>query len=145
MNLLKRSLDYKSLYIAQVLGFFIGYLLVGIPLALLDFGVASLVLAWIVQSVLQLMLMYCVVRHPLVPTLRHEEGRSMLIYGRNVLGANLTNWGLANIDRVFVGKQFSTESIGIYSTACSLLYNGTSALLGVIQSISFSGKFKNTR
>lgn len=138
MNLLKRSLDYKTLHIAQVLGHFIGYFLVGIPLALSGFGVASLVLAWIVQALVQLILMYRAVRHPLLPTLRHKEGYSMLIYGRNVLGANLTNWGLANIDRVFIGKRFSVADIGLYSTAYNLLYNGTSALLGVIQSISFS-------
>jgi lipopolysaccharide exporter len=138
MNLLKRSLDYKSLHIAQVLGHFIGYIFVGIPMALLGFGVASLVAAWIVQALMQLALMYHVVRHPVLPTLKHAEGRAMLIYGRNVLGANLTNWGLANIDRVFIGKRFSVADIGLYSTAYNLLYNGTSALLGLIQSIAFS-------
>lgn len=146
MNLLKRSLDYKTLHIAQVLGYFIGYIVVGIPLALLGLGVASLVAAWIAQAWVQLMLMYCVARHPLIPTLRHVEGssmgNSMLIYGRNVLTANLTNWGLANIDRVFIGRRFSVADIGLYSTAYNLLYNGTSALLGVIQSISFSASSK---
>jgi O-antigen/teichoic acid export membrane protein len=142
MNLLKRALDYKALHIAQVLGYFIGYIIVGISLALAGFGAASLVAAWIVQAWIQLMLMYYVARHPLAPTLKHVEGssagNSMLIYGRNVLTANLTNWGLANIDRVFIGKRFSVVDIGLYSTAYNLLYNGTSALLGVIQSISFS-------
>lgn len=138
VNLLKRSLDYKSLHIAQVGGHFIGYIFVGIPMALLGFGVASLVAAWIVQALMQLAFMYYTVRHPVLPTLKHVEGRSMLIYGRNVLGANLTNWGLANIDRVFIGKRFSVADIGLYSTAYNLLYNGTSALLGLIQSIAFS-------
>ena len=142
MNLLKRALDYKALQIAQVLGHFIGYIVVAIPLALLGFGVVSLVAAWIVQALVQLVLMYRVARHPLIPTLRHVGGSSMgismLIYGRNVLTANLTNWGLANIDRIFIGKRFSVADIGLYSTAYNFLYNGTAALLGVIQSISFS-------
>lgn len=138
MNLLKRSLDYKALHIAHVLSNFIGNLLVGIPLALFGFGVASLVAAWIVQASVQWVLMYRAARHPLIPTLKHFEGRSMLIYGRNVLTANLTNWGLANIDRVFIGRRFSVSDIGLYSMAYNLLYNGTSALLGLMQSISFS-------
>jgi O-antigen/teichoic acid export membrane protein len=138
MNLLKRSLNYKALHIAQVVGHLIGYFIVGIPLALYGFGVASLVSGWIVQSVVQLVLMYRAVRHPLIPTLKHAGGTSMLVYGGNVLAANLTNWSLANIDRVSIGKRFSVSDIGLYSLASNLLYNGTSALLGVIQSIYFS-------
>jgi O-antigen/teichoic acid export membrane protein len=142
MNLLKRTLDFKALNVAQVLGHFIGYVVVAIPLALLGFGVASLVAAWIVQALVQLMLMYRAVRHPLMPTLKHagggSTGTSMLIYGRNVMAANLTNWGLANVDRVFIGKRFPIADIGLYSTVYNLLYNGTAALLGLIQSISFS-------
>lgn len=138
MNLLKRALNYKALHIGQVAGHFVGYFLVGIPLALSGFGVASLVAAWITQALVQLVLMYRAVRHPLAPTLRHLEGVSMLNYGKNVLTANLTNWGLANIDRVFVGRRFSLSDIGMYSVSSNLLYNGTSALLGVIQSIAFS-------
>jgi O-antigen/teichoic acid export membrane protein len=138
MNLLKRSLDYKALNIAQVLSHFGGFVLIGIPLAALGFGVAALVSAWLVQAFLQLVLMYSAVRHPLIPVFAHQGARSMLIYGRNVLTANLTNWGLANVDRIAVGRYFSVTDIGLYSTAYNLLYNGTSALLGVIQSIFFS-------
>ena len=142
MNLLKRALNFKALNVAQVLGHFVGFIIVGIPLALLGFGVTSLVAAWIVQALVQLVLMYRAVRHPLMPTLKHagggSTGTSMLIYGRNVLAANLTNWGLANVDRIAIGRHFSILDVGLYSTAYNFLYNGTSALLGLIQSISFS-------
>lgn len=142
MNLLKRALDYKAMHIAQVTGHVVGYLFVGIPLAFLGFDVVSLVAAWIIQALVQLAVMYRSVRHPLIPTLSHVEGWSMLIYGRNVLIANLTNWGLANTDRVFVGKRFALSDIGQYAVSSNLLYNGTSALLAVIQSISFSASSK---
>ena len=50
LNLLKKELNYKTLQLAQLSSYFLGYVCVGIPLAIAGYGNASLVASWLVQS-----------------------------------------------------------------------------------------------
>lgn len=138
MNLLKRRLDFKRLQTAQLAGYIIGYIVVGVPLALVHPDVSSLVIAWITQASVALVIMYSGARHPLKPLLWYAEGFSTVCYGLTVLATNLTNWSIQNIDRVIIGKVFSVRDIGLYSTAYNLLYTPTTTLLGILQPVFFS-------
>jgi O-antigen/teichoic acid export membrane protein len=138
MNLLKRRLDFKRLQTAQLAGYIIGYIVVGIPLAIVQPDVSSLVIAWITQAAASLVVMYRGARHPLKPLLWYAGGFSTVRYGLTVLATNLTNWSIQNIDRVIIGKIFTAREIGLYSTAYNLLYTPTATLLGILQPVFFS-------
>lgn len=138
LNMLKRSMDFKSLQIAQLLAYIVGYVVVGVPLAMMGWQAWALVVAWLVQSVVMLAILYSYVRHPLRPLLWCEDAASLMKYGLTVLTTNLINWLINNVDRVIVGRVFSSREIGLYATSYNMLYNPTSSLLGILQPVFFS-------
>lgn len=138
LNLLKRELDYKSLQIAQTVAYFVAYICLGIPLALVGAQVWALVVAWMVQTLLSFMLMYRVVRHPLRPLFQHADARSMGHFGGTVLLTNLTNWFISNIDRVVLARVHSSTSVGLYTNAYNLVNTPSSTFMGFIQSVMYS-------
>jgi len=137
-NLLRRRLDMKHMQYAQIASYVVGYVLIGIPLALMGFGVWSLVISWVVQASVNLLMLYHYARHPLIPLLWYDGARSATGYGGLVFLTNAANWLIGNIDRIIVGRYFSTHTVGIYTTAYNLMSYGTTALHAVLQSVFFS-------
>lgn len=138
LNLLKRELDYKSLQIAQTIAYFCAYVCLGIPLALAGAQVWALIVAWMVQTLLSLLLMYRSIRHPLRLLFRHADARSMGSFGGTVLLTNLTNWFLSNIDRVVLARVHTSVSVGLYANAYNLVNTPSSTFMGFIQSVMYS-------
>lgn len=138
LNLLKRDMDFKRIQFAQVISYIVGYICVGIPLSLAGAQVWALVIAWLVQALCMFILLYSATKHAVKPLLWYGDARSLSVYGVTVLTTNITNWLINNIDRVIVGRTFSSHQIGFYSTSYNMLYNPTSSLLGVIQPVFFS-------
>lgn len=138
LNLLKRELDFKSMQIAQTIAYLVAYVCLGIPLALAGAQVWALVVAWAVQSLLSLVLMYRVARHPLGLLFRHDDARSMGYFGGTVLLTNITNWFIGNIDRVVLARTLSSVSVGLYANAYNLVNTPASTLLGFMQPVMYS-------
>lgn len=138
LNLLKRKLDFKTLQIAQTLGYFFGYICLGIPLALAGYGVWALVAAWAGQSLVSLVLMYRAARHSVKPLFSHPEARSMGQFGGTVLLTNLTNWLIGNVDRTVVARTLDSASMGLYSNAYNLVNTPSSTMLGFMQPVMYS-------
>lgn len=138
LNLLKREMHQKTIHLTQASSHFLGYVVVGIPLALMGWGVWSLVIAWIVQAAANLVTLYARVRHPVMPLLWYPGAGATWRYGGTVLITNLVNWAIGNLDRTIVARAFTTVNTGLYSTFLSLLGTPTSALLGVVQPVLFS-------
>jgi lipopolysaccharide exporter len=137
-NMLKRNLNFKSIQIAQLVGYIFGYIAVGLPLALMGAQVWALVTAWIVQALITLVLLYAAAKHPLKPLFWHLDSRTISQYGATVLITNVTNWMIGNIDRVIIARFFSPKEVGLYATSYNVLQSPTSALLGVLQPVFFS-------
>ena len=138
LNLLKRHLDFKALQIAQTISYFLGYVCLGIPLALAGAGVWSLVAAWAAQSLVSLILVYRAARHPLAPLFRHPDALSMGHFGGTVLLTNLTNWLIGNVDRTVVARTLDSASMGLYSNAYNLVNTPSNTMLGFMQPVMYS-------
>lgn len=138
LNLLKRNLDFKRIQLSQISGFISGYVLVGIPLAGFGAEVWALIAAWFVQALVVFVLLYRATRHPLQPLVWYDDARALSGYGGTVFITNIVNWFINNIDRVIVGRVFSSQQIGLYATSYNMLYTPTTSLLGVIQPVFFS-------
>lgn len=137
-NMLKRRMAFKALQIAQLLGYVLGYLVIGLPLALAGFGVWSLVAAWLVQS---LLLMLLVLRaHPIYPRLMlgHADARGFGRFAGVVTATNIANWWAANFDKLLVARLFSASAVGLYGTAANLVNTPIAALNAALQSVVFS-------
>ena len=138
LNLLKRDLDFRRVQIAGVASYFVGFFLVGIPLALAGAQVWALAIAWLVQSAVMLALLYAAVRHPLAVSIWYPQAGVQWRYAGTVLATNIVNWIVANVDRVVVARMFGSLEVGLYSTAYNLMYAPGAALAGVIQPVIFS-------
>jgi lipopolysaccharide exporter len=141
-NLLKRNMDFKRIQISQLAGYVVGYIFVGLPLAIYGAKVWALVIAWVVQSVTILIIQYSATKHALRPLIWYKGASSLSGYGATVFITNVTNWFIGNIDKVIVGRVFSGAAIGIYTTTYNLLQNPTSSLLGIVQPVFFSASAK---
>jgi O-antigen/teichoic acid export membrane protein len=63
LALIRRELKFKSLAIAEIVSFLIGYLIIGISSAFLGLGVWSLVFASLSQSILLSIFTFFIIRH----------------------------------------------------------------------------------
>lgn len=138
LNLLKRALDFKRIQIAQIAGFIVGYVVVGIPLACYGSQVWALVAAWVMQAMCVLILTYRATRHPIHPLLYYSEARALGTFGGTVLITNLINWVINNIDRVIIGRVFTSREIGLYATTYNMLQTPTASVLGTVQPVFFA-------
>ena len=137
-NLLKKTLDYRTLQVAQLAGYLAGYFCVGLPLALAGAEVSALIAAMVVQACVILVVQYARVRHPLGLRFWLPGGRAMLTYGATVLATNLVNWLLTSADKLMVGRLFPTHVIGVYSIAFNLVNAPAAAAYSNLQSVVFS-------
>lgn len=136
LALLKRNLDFKTIQIAQVTGYFFGFLITGAGCALMGAGVWSLVAAWTVQNFLQLAIMYLRVRHQLAPAV-FSESKADSGFGVNVVLTNIANWVIENIDNLIIGKFFGTNALGNYAVAYNLVRTPTNHAVNSVQQVVF--------
>ncbi len=138
LNLLKRDLDFKSIQVDFLASYVVGYLFFGLPMAVLGFHVWALVWAWLMQSIVNGLLLYRRTHHALRPLIWYEEARVQGSYAGTVLATNMLNWVISNIDRVIIGRVLPSRELGIYSNTFNLLYSPTNSVLGVLQPVFFS-------
>lgn len=144
LALLRRRLDYGTIQLWQTLGYFIGYVLVGIPLAALTpVGVWALVAAWAVQVTVTTLGYLWRAPHAWAPLLHCASGRSMIAFGLQAMLANFSNWALANVDRLIVARTASMRDTGLYSTVINLLSTPLAQILGTYQSVAFAASARS--
>lgn len=136
-GLLRRELAFKRIQIAQVGSYLASYLLVGIPMAWSGRGVWAIVWAQLLQGVLYSLTVYASVRHPVLPCFRSSGGRALGAFGIKVLGTNLCNWTIGNIDNVTVGRWLGPYPLGLYSRAFTLVTAPLNSLITTLQAVLF--------
>ena len=137
--LLKRRLDFKTTGLIDVSGYFVGYIVVGIPAALLGFGVNALVAAWLVQSALKALGYYWKAPHDLRPLFRPPAGGGEIVgMGATVFVTNVVNWLLTNLDRVVLGRVLNATAVGWYTAAFNLARTPNGLLIISVQPAFFA-------
>ena len=136
-SLLERRLEMRTVQIAQVTGYIMGFVLVGTGLALAGAGVWSLVGALVAQSLTEAVLLYRAAPFTLRPLLVAEDNALQHFAGR-VLLTNLSNWASENVDNLLVGKLFGVQALGLYSVSYNLVRTPTNHLVLTLQQVLFS-------
>lgn len=131
--LLQRELDFRAVGIIQVVSYAIGYGAVGVPMALLGWGVSSLVAAWLVQAAVQFIASYARKPHALKPLFWYPGANVAMGTGRAVFFTNIVNWVLNNLDRIIIARLLNATSMGLYNVAYNLATMPNSLLLGALQ------------
>ena len=131
--LLQRDLNFRASGLIQVVSYAVGYLIVGVPMALLGWGTTSLVTAWLVQAAALLVFSYALKPHPLRLLFWYSGAASAFGTGRAVFLTNIVNWFLNNLDRIVIGRLLNAQSLGLYNVAYNLATLPNTILLGSLQ------------
>ena len=118
--LLQRDLNFKAVGLIQVVSYAVGYVLIGVPMALTGWGTASLVAAWLVQATVQLAASYALKPHTIRPLFWYAGASSAFGTGRAVFLTNIVNWTLNNMDRIMIGRLLNAQALGLYNLAYNL-------------------------
>ena len=135
--MLRRSMNFKTLQQITIVSYLAGYLGVGVPAALLGFGVWSLVAAQSIQALLNSLLL---IRASAVPIgLCFTAGDPDIVrYGLKVTAANLSSWSISNLDVVFIGRAFGIVELGLYNRALNLVNMPMSIITTGFQGVLFA-------
>lgn len=119
--LLRREMRFRAITICQVTSFVIGYLLVGITLAVRGWGANSLVAAMLTQGGLYFLVLTVIARPPLRLTLRWSTSRGLLSFGGTVTIIGFLEFLQSSLDTLSVSRWVGTAGLGQYSRATYLV------------------------
>jgi len=136
-SLLSRKLGFKSIQVANVATYLLGYLGIGIPFALMGMEVWSLVVAQAVQAVTYAAAVVWLSGMRLRISLRRDSP-GMFHFGAKVMSANIASWGILNLDSAVAGRAFGVADLGLYNRAMALVATPTATLTTSMQGVLFS-------
>lgn len=134
--LLRRSMRFKAVQFAMLTSYLLGFLVVGIPLALWGAGVWSLVIAYLTQCAANSLLLHYSARHSLRPMFALPD-RSILSFGATIIGNNLVNWGHSNLDNI-AASGLGPVALGLYGRGCNFAYQPVNTVSNGLQSVLLS-------
>lgn len=119
--LLRRNFRFGAITLTQLISFAVGYLFVGIPLALRGWGVWSLVAASIAQSASVLVGYLLTVRPSLRGRVSVPTARSLLRFAGTVSATGFLEFLTGSLDTLAVGRWVGAAGLGQYSRGTYLV------------------------
>lgn len=118
---LRRDLRFQPLFWTGFLSYLLGYAAVATGMALLGYGVWSLVVGALAQALVESLLSLAVARHSLRPLLARAELRELFGFGAGVSSNDLVNYVARNSDNLIVGRWLGEAALGLYGRAYNLM------------------------
>jgi len=117
MALLQRQMEFKKVVMIETAGFVLGSGVVSVGMALLGYGVWSLVIGLIVNRFVQLVLALAALGRAVRLRFALAAHRRLVWFSSYYSMNSLLEYGSANLDTVTVGRLFSSEAVGLYTRA----------------------------
>lgn len=127
----QRALRFRWLAAVEAAAFSAGYLVVGVTLAWLGFGIWALVGALVTQYAVLTGILLHGSRHPKRLLLDWRTTRELLHFGGGFTLARLFNYAAGQADRIVVGRWLGAEALGVFALA-SLLMTMPAVLMGQV-------------
>lgn len=137
--LANRQMRFRELGVISLVSYVVGYLGVGLVLAWLGAGVWSLVAATLVQTGLDGILTYAVVRHRVRPLLARPALRRLYSYGGRVGVLGLLEFIGGDLDTFAIGRYGGTQVLGQYNRAYMLIKLPLYYVLTSVTAVAFPG------
>lgn len=134
---LRRQIDFRRMQMAQVAGYFVGYVLTAIPLAILGWGGWSLVMALLVQQFVMVVICIRAAPQPLRPRWAKLPA-GLPAFGLRVVGSNMANWATENLDNLLVARFKGMTALGVYSVSYSLARTPANHVVNMVQQVIFA-------
>lgn len=117
-----KSLDFKFISIVNIVCTIIGFV-VTVALAILGYGVYSLVIGQLVQVVITQIVFMLSGRKSIKITLHFDirEIKDYILIGSYGLGSKVVDFAASKIDVFLIGRFFGMEALGVYNLAKELI------------------------
>jgi PST family polysaccharide transporter len=135
-SLLQRELNFRRL-VAIALSSQVVRAAVALSLAALGWGVWSLVVATLVHSGLQSVLLLISSPWPVRAGFGFKELREVIGFSAGVLGFNFTQYFARNTDNLIIGRALGTEALGYYSYAYRIYMYPLTSITNVLMRVMF--------
>ena len=135
--LVQRDLKFRWLATRDVLSYGLGYGLVGIVLAWAGWGVWSLVIAQITQTVLNTAILLSVRPPALRPLPSWRAFVELMNFGAGFTAARVANFMANQGDNIVVGRVLGPQALGIYTRAYQLMAVPTTLFGDVLDRVLF--------
>lgn len=139
--LLKRRIQFDKLFYINFWNSIV-YGVSTISLALLGYGVWSLVIGTILKSIVNLILNYYQVKHSLKLLFKSKEFYDLASFGSGMSLLSVFNYAATHGDYFIIGKLMGPHNLGLYSRAYSLMQLPTSKFVSVISNVLFPAASK---
>jgi lipopolysaccharide exporter len=121
LSMLRRTLNFRSLAIIEISSYVLGYGAIGIFLALMGFGVWSLVIASLSQAGLVALLAYLFVRHSLSLSFHLPTHKRLVSFGGKLSVISFLEFIGFNVDTLVIGRMWGAASLGIYTRSFAIV------------------------
>ena len=136
-SLLTRQLRFQRFVALDVGSYILGYVVMGVLLAWLGYGVWALVVANLSQVALRAVTMSFAARHPLRPSVNLRAAHQLLSFGFGhsmaQVGTVLSQQG----DNLVVGRWLGPEALGVYGRAYNLMVMPASTFGRIVNRVLF--------
>ncbi len=135
-SMLQRDLDFKTQFFATLIGS-LGYGIVGIGMALLDYGYWALVGAALASAGGNAVTLCILMRYlpPFVPSFRGLG--DLYGFGTGATGVGLLNYIAQQIDYLVIGRWLDSAALGLYEKAFRLVHAPLAIIGGIISPVLF--------
>ncbi len=124
--LLRRQLRIRALQVVNVAAYAAGYGLLALPMALLGFGLWSLVTASLVHLTLMAIVYYALTRHPVGLARGGTGGLSR--FGTRAAAAGLLSWVSETFPGMLIGRTLGATNLGVFNAAFNLARTPATAI-----------------
>jgi O-antigen/teichoic acid export membrane protein len=140
--LLQREMKFRVLAGIQVVSYTLGYGVMGVVLARLEFGVWALVSAHLAQTAIRSIILLSVQPHPKFPQCERRAFNDLISFGGGFTLARISNYLALQGDNLVVGRYLGAEALGIYGRAYQLMVLPASLLGQVLDRVLFPAMAK---
>lgn len=135
--LLRRRMNFKRLFFIDVGSYILGYGGITCALALLHYGVWSLVVGTFVQALVAATAKLASVRHAVKPCLGRRELKELFNFGFASSMSGCVNYVALNADNFVVGRLIGAGGLGLYNRAYMLMNVPHTYASNVMSSVMF--------
>jgi O-antigen/teichoic acid export membrane protein len=135
-TILQKEMRFAALSVTELSGI-VAYGIVSITLAILGYGVKSLVYGVIIRQFVEVSILWFIVRYRLTSSFRLTEIRHLLRFGTFVFGERILNYLNRNIDYLLIGRFLGTELLGYYTLAYQIILVPISKVAQVVGKVTY--------
>ena len=135
-NLLMKEVDFKRITIVKVVAAFVSSI-VAIVGAICGMGVWSLVMQYVVNSIMKSMLLWLLSSWRPVLSFSGASFKVLFGYGSKLLLANVLSEAYRNLQVLIIGKFFPKSEVGYYSQAKHLQDVPVATILTIVNQVTF--------